>query len=156
MNDTRVGSGGMQDGDAAIDFMLKAWSSSQQYGVVALEAMVCPSCQNTFAAHHFFQERIPCPHCNHSVPSLSPRMPVPGEVTGDMLDMALHVVRSSYPEVAEDLKKWMSEQGEGVRLMAQAWASIGAREAIDKVRSVARDIAGSHGYTTRLVVGGKP
>lgn len=148
-NDTREPPPYEDSGDAdrsAQVFIMRARQMAEQNnGVCCMEYFTCSRCGQQQVSTHPFAESIPCQKCQHRNASKMPRLPQRGEVTKEMLDEAIRLVKVAYQRPSEATKEWMDRHEGAVRTFAIAWACEEVHRAMDTVREFARAMSGGHG-----------
>ncbi|MCC6425629.1 MAG: hypothetical protein IT435_02290 [Phycisphaerales bacterium] len=126
-------------------FMENAKAMARLNGACVFEFFTCPNPECGFqqAATHPFREVVCCAKCGQRMASRVPRIELPGEVTRDHLTEAIRVVRMCNPEPPGRVQEYLDAQEPQIKAIAIAWASLEVRRALDKVRDVARTLAGA-------------
>lgn len=138
-------SDGVEQHDEPNDFIQSVKANATVTGVVAVEFFTCPHCENKQTTCHPFRETIKCGRCGTSMPSRSPRMPQPNEVSADDLLMAIYAAKRMIPTCGEETRVWIDRQEGHIRVACMAAANFQVHQVLDAILGAVRNGTGGHG-----------
>lgn len=128
------------------DFMHHMKQAARVHGFVVVEYHKCDGCGGgNLIMHGGAAEVLKCYHCGHRYAAAHPRLPLPGEVTGEHLSEAIRAVRAVYPKPDEQVRDAIKSATPGVRGVMMGFATTEVHRVLDEVERLARGMSGGHG-----------
>lgn len=126
------------------EFTAKAIEAAKLTGYCVIEWFECNECEFHGVAAHHFSESFECPNCGHRNGSMLPRLPRPGEITVEMLQGAMSMIRRIISRPKPETIDWMNRQEGAVRCIAATYGAEVTHQMLDKIEELARDMSGGH------------